>query len=311
MTAVNTPVHLVGDVNGAKLALNETEVATVQNDGRGRVSFLAPGASETRWEPIDITAHEPRLVAGRGKQEAFLPEGALRGRQYIFIDEWGPYDFTDVRLFPSRVVGGPRATIQLVGPASPFRMTYATGRVSISPMEGRLPAKLKVEARSPGVHTFTIGIDAGGRSLTAGGTLLSTEWKVTYYGWSESVDPRNGPDAWRRITESEPLDQTTGESLDFVWYGRSPSPNVPRDHFATVAATRVQIPSGRWRVRTISDDGIRVFFDGEKVIDNWTWHGPTEDKAVVDIQNGEHDIHVEHFEIDGHAQLQFHIEPAE
>jgi hypothetical protein len=78
-----------------------------------------------------------------------------------------------------------------------------------------------------------------------------------------------------------------------------------------VAATRLSLPAGKWRVRTVSDDGVRVFIDGRQVLANWTWHAPTLDEAEVDLTAGPHDIRVEHFEIDGYAQLQFMIEPVE
>jgi predicted ATPase len=41
------------------------------------------------------------------------------------------------------------------------------------------------------------------------------------------------------------------------------------------------LPAGTWRLRTVSDDGVRVRVDGKEVLKNWTWHGPTEDAADV------------------------------
>ncbi len=60
---------------------------------------------------------------------------------------------------------------------------------------------------------------------------------------------------------------------------------------------------------TVSDDGVRVFINGTKVLSNWAWHGPTLDEAMINLDVGAHEIRIEHFEIDGYAQLQFHIEP--
>ena len=53
-----------------------------------------------------------------------------------------------------------------------------------------------------------------------------------------------------------------------------------------------------------TDDGIRVWVDKRLIIDDWTWHAPKENVATVELQAGEHDFRVEHFEIDGYAQLQ-------
>lgn len=78
-----------------------------------------------------------------------------------------------------------------------------------------------------------------------------------------------------------------------------------------IASTRLQLSAGRWRVSTLSDDGVRVTVDGSVVLENWTWHGPTRDRAefIID-QERIVEIVVEHFEIDGYAVLTFDIEPA-
>ena len=91
--------------------------------------------------------------------------------------------------------------------------------------------------------------------------------------------------------------------------GGAPGPNVPPEHFGTLATTRLQLPAGRWRVHTVSDDGIRVWIDGQRLIDDWTWHPPKDNDTVVELDAGAHEIRIEHFEIDGHAQLQFRLEP--
>ena len=129
---------------------------------------------------------------------------------------------------------------------------------------------------------FVVDIEAGGRKRRVNGTLLRTEWHVTFYGWSEPDDPRRGTDAWRRILSSTPLDEVTSDAIDFMWYTRAPNERVPKDRFATVAATTVRLPAGAWRITTVSDDGIRVFVDDRLVIGNWTMHAPTtEDTTVI------------------------------
>ncbi|MCB1127589.1 MAG: hypothetical protein KDM81_13935, partial [Verrucomicrobiae bacterium] len=88
-----------------------------------------------------------------------------------------------------------------------------------------------------------------------------------------------------------------------------PAPGA--DHFGMVARTRLMLPTGRWRLKTLSDDGVRVSVDGRPVLENWTWHGPTPNEAVFEQPApGEVDLLVEHFEIDGYAVLRFEIEEA-
>jgi hypothetical protein len=200
--------------------------------------------------------------------------------------------------------------IQLLGPDSTFRVTSASGHVKVTPMEGQLPAKLTVDTTEKGLHTFTVDIETEGYSHRATGSLLNADWHVAFYAWSKADDPRKDPDAWRRIVATEPRDEVTSPAIDFVWYTRAPTGNVPRDRFATVATTNVRLPRGPWRVRTVSDDGVRVFVDEKEVLSNWSWHAATSDETMVELEAGQHNIRIEHFEIDGYAQLQFRLEPA-
>jgi hypothetical protein len=76
-----------------------------------------------------------------------------------------------------------------------------------------------------------------------------------------------------------------------------------------IASTRLPLPKGRWVLRTSSGDGVRVQVNGKIVLENWTWHGPERNEATFEA-NGDREvlIEVEHFEIDGHAELQVDLE---
>ncbi len=307
---VEVPVHLAGDTSGTQLALDDGLQNAVVDESTNGVSFQSEGSKTSRGQDrYDMAAIEQRL-GSKHRPSAFLPDGVRRGRNQIFIDQWGPYDFTDVRAFPSKITGGNNAVVQLLGPESDFRVTKVQGEVRVTPTEGQLPAKVEIDTTEAGLQPFgiTIATDAGPLALT--GTLLSTQWTVTYYGWDASTDPRSGDAAWHGITTEEPLSRAETSELDFVWHGGSPNESVPRDHFATVATTQIELPAGKWDLRTISDDGVRVFINGKEVLSNWTWHGPTEDKATIELAAGSHRFRVEHFEIDGHAELRFKLEPA-
>jgi len=310
MGQVDVPVHLLGDVSGLKLSLTQTELEAVEHEGRGKIHFDPQGVAPRPWSPRNVVTQFPRLVTGRGSQDAFLSQDALRGRRFIYVDEWGPYDFSDFRVFPSKVLGGPASLVQLLGLGSPYQVTTVTGDVTVVPERGTLPQRLTVTADSPGVHVFSVEIDTDGRTHRAAGTLLNAQWHVSFYAWSEENDPRDGPEAWRRILASEALDSVTAADIDFAWYHRAPSEKIPPDRFATVATTSVKIPAGRWRVRAISDDGIRVLIDNRGILENWTWHAATTNEAVIGLEGGEHAIRIEHFEIDGLAQLQLRLDPA-
>jgi hypothetical protein len=51
---------------------------------------------------------------------------------------------------------------------------------------------------------------------------------------------------------------------------------------------------------TITDDGIRVWVNGELIIENWTHHGDTEDRGTIDLVAGRHySIVLEYFQAGG------------
>ena len=59
----------------------------------------------------------------------------------------------------------------------------------------------------------------------------------------------------------------------------------------------VYIPAtGTWTVEAYSDDGIRVYIDGVKVIDNYTFHSPTLNTATISLSKGFHSMKVVYFE---------------
>ena len=67
--------------------------------------------------------------------------------------------------------------------------------------------------------------------------------------------------------------------------------------------------TGQIKLWTASDDGVRLFIDGRKVIDNWTNHGVTWDGATLNVVRGQKlPIKLEFFQNGGGAALQLHWE---
>jgi len=74
---------------------------------------------------------------------------------------------------------------------------------------------------------------------------------------------------------------TRTEAVDFDWAAGSPGAAVPADGFSARWSGSIVVPAtGIYRLRTISDDGVRLSVAGVVRIDNWTDHGPTTDTTV-------------------------------
>jgi parallel beta-helix repeat protein len=236
------------------------------------------------------------VLAGReielGSRDPFLPKGHPRGREQIAIDEWGPLDPTKPVVYPSK--GG--RTFRVLG-ADDYGITVPAG-VTIE-RDGRT---FRVSA-GPGLHNFAGDVVIGEKRLPFSGHFFNATWKVSHWKWEK--DPRE-KDAWAALMATKPLTVAETEQIDFAWAGGGPK-DVASDHFATRAVTTATLPAGYCQLTTLSDDGVRVLMDGKVVQEDWTWHGPTEKTATVQIEAGEHEIVIEHFEIDGYAVLRLDL----
>lgn len=247
-----------------------------------------------------------------GTQDAFLPKGALRGLQYILVDEWGPYDFSRVRVTPEQPVFWGDGELRVLGLPTPFAVQDITGDVQVSPMQGDLPTTLKISADRKQMHRFAFSLKLPERreAIPVTGLLLYADWNVKFYAW-QGAGPRKPPADWTAVVAGPVLEERRVSKIDFSWGGGRPSERVRNDYFATVATAKIDLPAGKYELRTVSDDGVRVLIDGQTAIDNWTWHPPTENTAEVSLTAGTHALRIEHFEIDGVAQLQFWLRPVD
>jgi hypothetical protein len=92
---------------------------------------------------------------------------------------------------------------------------------------------------------------------------------------------------------------TRTEGVNFSWGTVAPAVGVPADGYSVRWSGTVEAPlSGTYRLQTISDDGVRVTFNGARVIDNWTYHGPATDTAapVTLVAGTKYPITIEYFE---------------
>jgi hypothetical protein len=169
---------------------------------------------------------------------------------------------------------------------------------------------------------YRIELTGGGldRPMRLSGVVHAYAWDVTWFPWT--ADPREDLEAWR--AQSEGPDAVTQQvvGLELPYGGGGPAQlaephplarrDLPADRFGTIARASVAFPAGRWRFVTSSDDGVRVTADGEVLIDDWTWHAPTRDEGVLELEEARTvELVVEHFELDGHAVLSLSIEPAD
>ncbi|MEZ5980585.1 MAG: right-handed parallel beta-helix repeat-containing protein [Planctomycetota bacterium] len=256
-----------------------------------------------------------------------------RGREYVVIGEWGPYDWSQPMLQP--LERGPSLhRYRLLGPEGTaldaFELTEGgddvvatVERAEDGPVgpDGIASAVVTIRpARDGTTARYAFRARSGASEFTGEGVLLGQAWDVRFARWT--VDPREDASELDAALDEAPSFRVPELRLDFGG-GRpvmalralgvdtvGPVESIGAERFGTLARTSIELPAGTWRIATLSDDGIRVLLDGEVVVDDWTWHGPTEHDAEFTLaEPREVELEVRHFELDGHAVLHVVLEP--
>ena len=96
-------------------------------------------------------------------------------------------------------------------------------------------------------------------------------------------------------------------TVNFIWGQESPGPGVALDGFSVRWTGYVQAPvSGTYRFSTVSNDGVRLWVNNTRIINNWTIHGTTTNtSAAMTLAAGvKYPIRMEFFENGGWGQAQ-------
>lgn len=233
-----------------------------------------------------------------------------QGTEWLQPDDYGPRDFRG-HLFAWRRVDPATVEVKslmagLLKVIAPRWLHQTTDPVH--PQTQRFEATLT--AGSPGgtreANLVFMSPD-GKRREALHYPFLLTAWDVRWYRWGTAAHPpltytdRAG---WDALFAGTPVAQEHVREVvvDSGVPTRLPA-GLTLDHVALDAVTTVRFDAGRYRFSTVSDDGIRLFLDGEEIISRWNHHGPTPDETTVGVTSGIHKIEVHYCQEDGAAAL--------
>lgn len=262
---------------GTVLAFNRFEACAmdVNADPESRASLGGEGTAAAELAPdrAALAAIRQRIHTLPGKNNPLGARARLGGREAILVGPEGPYDWTS--------------------PREEFDATVAAMLVD-------LPA----------------GVESNG------------PWHVRAF--ATTVDPRTSSAQFAEamrvdLAGAAPFFDGEVESLNLQFGVSSPSDlmlagkpllgtairdaRLPADNFGLVATRTLAMEDGCWRVRLLSDDGIRVRMNGQVVHDDWTWHTPKEATLEFALDApASITFQVEFFELTGHAVLRFAVE---
>lgn len=261
----------------------------------------------------------PAAVRARAG-EPRLPEQPLarRDRSAIIVDEWGPYDWKSPKLWPVDSVRATPLPLRVLGPPGRWHVVARRGVAAVSADSGAVGDTIRVSPAPTATNDWSLQLEYVGDSVRTprGETVAAGKpyrfaydrfapgehWNVLFYKWDDTT--KAAPAAATEAMRGTPLMVRGDSRLDYFWY-RPALHELPQAHWAFSATGHVDLPAGHYTLRTISDDGIRVWVDGNVVIDRWTHHESTVDHAP--IGGGAHELRVEYFQDDGWTEMRLDI----
>lgn len=253
--------------------------------------------------------------------DAILPEEHPRGRQYILMNDWGPYNFAYPSVWLREIIDDTYVFL-LMGPAGNWKVVGGEGLAMINPKTGTFPATFKAQ-KSPDSEVFSIHFEFIGEGFVDQfGTVFEKgqvypfsferfekeiDWEVKWYPYTAASDPNDHYEAFRELNAGPAAASERRQGLVYHWWN-SPAPGLPADQFATFASATVTLDPGEYQIAISSDDGLRFYIDGELVLDHWEAH----ESAVKEISlplGGKHQFLVEHYDKTGLSAIDFRIHP--
>jgi parallel beta-helix repeat protein len=312
--------------NTAGLVLRDNVVERSE----GRVLPTGPGAYPTAGP---FAACDPRELIGAAAYDSLAPDlpGVPREipvsqradlpRSAMVVDEWGPYDGLSPKLWPADTA---RRTValQVLGPTGEWRLVDRRGLADVSAQSGTTGDTLIVTPSNDSLRDWSVTLEYVGEATVSPRGIEVPEgrpipfsfdrfeplgdWAVEFFTWTDpSRDPVQDAAAFESLVAGTPAMTRMEHRLDYQWF----TPRIeglPQARWALDATTSVDLPAGEvYSLRTISDDAVRVWVDGDLVIDNWQPHGSIVDHAA--IEPGRHDIRVLHYQVDGWTEIRVEV----
>src|SRR6185503_7665280 len=284
----------------------ETDIARTEGVKR----FDGPMAPSARPVPAP-----PSPIPGA--IDAKLPVGARRGRDTIIVDDWGPYDSLSPKLWPGGSLSDRPIRLRVLGPAGSWKIASIRGATAEA-STGTAPGELTLAPQQPAVD-FRIELEyIGERVITPRGEVIAAgkpyrfsysvfepeiDWTVNFWTFDAATDPLTQPAAFAARLKTPPARTHKTTRLAYAnarSFGQGYSTRI-----GVTAAGSLRLPGGSYELVVTSDDGIRLWVDDKLVLEDWSIHGPKDDRIAIGA--GTHRLRLEYFQNTGAAALQVRV----
>jgi hypothetical protein len=318
--------------NHIALRVDNTQRFLAQDNAFSAVDTVMKLTGDTSgWASTTATRVTPTLIPAKYRV-ARLPGGintsvvplTRRGRSAIIVDEWGPYDWQSPNLWPAGRDDATPLRLRVLGPMGHWRVVAREGIASLSADSGKMGDTITVTPLPSRERDFAVKMEyVGVATMTPFGELVTTgkpyrfgwtrfvaaaAWHLTFVPFDSTTTRRTDPAAITHALQGVPLATLDTNRLDLTWYA-PPQKAIPQANVLTQATATINLTPGRYTLRTIADDAVRVYVDDRLVIDDWT-PGESHAQEAAFTATGAHRFRVEHLQLDGWYELRLDIERA-
>jgi hypothetical protein len=241
-------------------------------------------------------------------------------RSAMVVDEWGPHDGLSPKLWPAdSAVSVVR--LRTLGPEGSWRVTEDRGVARLSARAGAIGDTLVVTPAPGALGDWAVELEYVGRRTVsprgverpAGAPVpfgferfdpIGT-WDLRFVTWEDpALDPDRDASAFESVFARAPLMTRRESRLDYQWYTPRLT-ELPRERWAVEGTATVELGPGEYSLRTLTDGGVRVWVDGQLVVDHWDPHGAEVDYAA--IGPGRHELRVRYYQLAGWSEIRVDV----
>ena len=284
--------NLFSDVKKA-ISISHSEDLKISNNrilAGSEVIYLDPGVKNilVQNNGADVKFNDTLAGLEMAPQEiieaknAMLPKDHLRGKQYMMMTEWGPYDFRSPILWWKKTDGS-TMYFDILGPEGTWKVKTAKGVKDISSLKGTVPGKLSFVKESGENIMIELTYDGKevispfGEEYPAGVPYifkynevnLAQNWNVKLFSFDKSTDPLNKPEGFKKMLESStPIREAKVHEINnSFWQGSHEK--LPDSKTALKASAVLDFPKGNYVIGVSAGEMVRIYIDGKLFIDAW------------------------------------------
>ncbi|MEQ8849614.1 carbohydrate-binding domain-containing protein [Botrimarina sp.] len=298
------------------LRIDAIELAGVRHETEAVTTF-----STGTWKPL--LGVRPGFVQSEllhangvmryGQDNAEAGVLSLGATQYAVGEGGGFVDVQFVRTSARGAVTIDYTTVDSVALAG-FDYTAASGTLVLD--DGQLSGTVRIaildDSTPEGAETFNLAADR----VTGGAFLGAPRTTTITIQDDEAPSPGDGRglrgEYFAGANFESSLFTRTDATIDFTWGLGSPAAEVPVDNFSVVWTGLVEpLYSETYTFRTTTDDGVRLWVDGQLIVDRWTGQAPTEWSGQIALEAGRrYDLRMEYNEYQSGAVAQLRWQSA-